>query len=135
MNLVVDTNILISFFRENPVRYILINSKELCLDLFCPEKAFEELLNKKKDLIKYSKKSEEQLTEEISLLKNLIKIIPKHDFSKFEEDATKLIHDKDIPFFALSLHLEIPIWSNEPSFKRQTKVHVFNTREIIELLF
>jgi len=31
MKLVVDTNILISFFRDNPVRFIIINSQFLNL--------------------------------------------------------------------------------------------------------
>ncbi len=45
----------------------------------------------------------------------------------------KLVHDKDAPIFALALKFNCAIWSNEPSFKQQTKLPVISTRDIIEL--
>ena len=54
MLLVIDTNVLFSFFRENPVRSIIITSKSFGLGLFTPEYSIDELRNNKSDLFKYS---------------------------------------------------------------------------------
>jgi predicted nucleic acid-binding protein len=54
MRLVVDTNILFSFFRENPVRFIIANSNSFGLELFSPEYGIEELTENKSELMKYS---------------------------------------------------------------------------------
>jgi predicted nucleic acid-binding protein len=134
MRLVVDTNILVSFFRDNPVRFIIINSYALELSLFIPAHAIDELKKNESDLLKYAKISSEQFNEILSLLAKFIKIIPKESFNKFEEQAKKLTHDKDIPFFALALFLNCSIWSNEPGFKEQDKVEILDTRELRKLL-
>ena len=54
MKLVVDANILFSFFRENPVRLIILNSKYFNLELFSPAYVFGELKSNIPDLIKKS---------------------------------------------------------------------------------
>lgn len=133
MNLVVDTNILVSFFRDNPVNEIIVNSRSLNLQLFTPEYAIEELKKNKSDILKYSEKNEEQFKEKLSELSKFIKIISDKEFEEFKLDAEKLIHDKDIPIFALALKLKSPIWSNEPGFKKQNKVEIFSNKDIIEL--
>ena len=51
--------------------------------------------------------------------------LPKHEYEEF---------GKDIDFFAFALALDCPVWSNDKLFKKQSKVLVFNTKEIIELL-
>jgi len=130
MQLVVDTNILISFFRENPVRFIIINSDFLRVELFIPEYAIEELKKNESDVLKYAKINSEQFNEALSDLFNFIKIFPKESFKEFETKAAQLIHDKDTPIFALALKLGCAIWSNEPSFKQQSSVEVFNTKDL-----
>jgi len=134
MQLVVDTNILLSFFRENPVRFIIINSEFLNVSLFTPEHAIDELKKNESDLLKYSKLNSKQFNETLSTLSKFIEIVPKTSFSMFESEAKQLIHDKDIPFFALALKLGCQIWSNEPSFKKQSEIKIFNTSDLRELL-
>lgn len=134
MQLVVDTNILLSFFRNNPVRFIILNSELLGVSLFAPEHAIEELKNNKSDILKYSKLNSEQFNEALSRLSEFIEIVPKTSFNMFESEAKQLIHDKDAPIFALALKLNSPIWSNEPRFKKQSSVKVFNTQDLRELL-
>jgi predicted nucleic acid-binding protein len=130
MQLVVDTNILISFFRENPVRFIIINSDFLGVELFTPEYAIEELKKNESDVLKYAKINSEQFNEALSDLFNFIKIFPKELFEEFESEAKQLIHDKDVPIFALALKFNCAIWSNEPSFKKQSSVKIFNTEDL-----
>jgi|SRR3989344_6913194 len=133
MKIVVDTNILVSFFRQNPVYEIISKSKSLKLQLFSPEYAIEELKKNKSDILKYSKLNSKEFEDKLQELLNFIKILSQSSFIEFKSEAKHLIHDKDLPIFALALKLNCPIWSNEPLFKKQSKVNVLSTREIIEL--
>jgi predicted nucleic acid-binding protein len=131
MELVIDANILISFFRENPVRFIIINSNLLGLKLYIPEYALEELLKNKKDILKYSKLNESQLEEVLSTFSEYIEIKSDEFFKEFKSKAKQFSpHDKDLPYFALALKLNCLIWSNEPGFKKQSKIKVFNTQDL-----
>ena len=134
MQLVVDTNILVPFFRDNPIRFIILNSKLLNLELFTPEYAIGELKNNESDVMKYGKINSEQFNNMLSSLVKFIRIIPKESFKKQESQAKELIHEKDTPFFALAIKLNCPIWSNEPAFKSQNEIKIFNTRELMSEL-
>ena len=134
MHLVIDTNILVSFFRDNPVRFIILTSKLLNLELFAPEYSIDELKKNESEILKYGKINSEQFNNILSDLVKFIIIIPKESFKKYESQSNELIHDKDIPFFALALSLNCAIWSNEPSFKEQSKIKIFNTSDLRKLL-
>lgn len=135
MKLVVDTNVLVSFFRPNPVNEIISMSKSFNLCLFSPAYAIDELKKQgiKEAVLKYSGLNSEQFDEKLAKLIILIEIIPDESFKEFESKAKQLIHDKDVPIFALALKLNCPIWSNEPRFKRQSGVVIFSNRDMIEL--
>ena len=133
MKLVLDTNILVSFFRSNPVNEIISKSKSLNLQLLVPELAIEELKKNKQDILNYSGFNTKQFEKRLSELLTFIRIIPKESFKQFESEAEQLIHDKDVSFFALALKLQCPIWSNEPRFKKQSKVEILSNRDMIEL--
>lgn len=134
MKVVLDTNILVSFFRPNPVSEIISKSKSFNLHLFSPEYAIEELKKNKQDVLKYSGFTPKQFDEKLSKLIAFVKIIPKDSFKEFKSEAKQLApHDKDIPIFALALKLDCAIWSNEPAFKEQSKINVLSTRDMIEI--
>ena len=135
MKFVVDTNVLVSFFRENPVNEIIFNSKSLNLQLFTPRYAIEELKKNKSDILKYGEINEEQFKEKLSELLKLVNTVSEKEFENFKFEAEKLIHDKDVPIFALAIKLNCPIWSNEPGFKKQTKVEVFSNKDAINCSF
>lgn len=133
MLLVVDANILVSFFRDNPVRFIITNSKSLGLELYIPEHAIDELKKNESDILKYGKLNSEQFDSKLFELIRFVKSLDKGSFKEFEEKAQKLSphkSNKDTPYFALALKLECAIWSNEPAFKGQSSVKVFNTKEL-----
>lgn len=73
-----------------------------------------------------SKISSKQFNEVLSELFNVIKVTSHNLFKEFESKAKNLIHDKDIPIFALALKLNCPIWSNEPGFKEQSSFNKNN---------
>jgi predicted nucleic acid-binding protein len=131
MELVVDANILVSFFRDNPVRFIIINSNLLGLKLYAPEYAIEELLKNKSDILKYSKLNESQLKEVLSTISEYIEIKSDEFFKQFETKARQFSpHDKDLPYFSLAIKLNCAIWSNEPGFKEQSNIDIFNTQDL-----
>jgi predicted nucleic acid-binding protein len=137
MKLVVDTNILFSFFRDTIVRKIIVNSKNLGLELFTPKYAFEEIIANKSKIMKYAGiTSEEYFEFVISTLQYFVRTVPGEFFEDLKEEAKRISPDlKDSPFFALALKLNCGIWSNEKILKRQSRVSVFSTREIVRLLF
>src|SRR3989344_6478887 len=131
MRLVVDTNILVSFFRSNPVNDIISKSRYINLQLFSPEYAIEELKKNETDVLKYSSLNQKQFNEELVKLSTFIKIIPNKSFKEFEEKTKQISpHDKDAPVFALALKLNCAIWSNELAFKKQSKIEVLSTMDI-----
>jgi len=135
MKLVVDSNILVLFFRDNPIQNIISNSKSFNLQLYAPEYALEELAKNKADIIKYSGEAEKEFKIHLNKLKELITFVNRDKFKAFEKKARELApHDKDIPFFALGLKLNAPIWSNELAFTKQSVISIFRTQELIELI-
>jgi len=135
MNLILDTNILFSFFRDNPVRFIILNSDFLGIKLFTPDYALEELEYIKEELAKYSKLNLQEIEDTIYIILTKIKVLRKESFEQCFKEAKKLVpHDKDIPFFALALKFDCPIWSNERDFKKQSKVQIFNTEDLRNFL-
>ena len=135
MRLVVDTNVLFSFFRDNPVRFIIINSKDLGLNLSTPEYAIDELIRNKSDLSKYSGLNTKELEVAIKAVESFIKTKPAAFFRECEAEASKISPDKkDSPFFALALKLNADIWSNEPRLKRQSRIRTLNSNELLKQL-
>lgn len=132
MKLVVDTSIVFSFFKSNSFSNKLL--RECNLELFAPENLIVEL-EKYADLIcSKSFMSKEKFIENISLLSNIIALKNPSDYSR--EKAKLLVkHESDIPFLALALELNIPIWSNDEHFKEQCLVKVFTTEELNDFLF
>ncbi len=137
MKLVIDANILFSFFRDNPVRFIIINASLIKLQLFSPAHVLEELNKNIQDLVKYTKLSSLEISSIIEELKSVISIMPSQEYNEFGSEAKKLSphkSGKDTPYFALALKLNCAIWSNEPAFKKQSRIKIFNTKELREHL-
>lgn len=137
MKLVVDANILFSFFRENPVRFMILNASSFNLKLFSPAHGVNELRSNISDLMKYSKLSKEEILSMIEKLEKLIIVIPSLEYKNFKLKAQELSphkSDKDTPYFALALKLNCPIWSNESALKKQSWVPIFTTEELVNLL-
>ena len=133
MFLVIDANILFSFFNpESSRRKVIKNCSKLGYRLVSPDFAFEELLNDKEKIKKYSKIGELEFIIFFSLLEKLIESIEKLQYNKFITKSKELApHIKDVLYFALALHLNCPIWSDEKSFKKQSKVKVYSTSELL----
>lgn len=134
MKLVVDSNVLLSFFRENPVREIIVKAGFFELELYTPKYAIEELENNKSAVMKYAGiQTEEEFRFVLSTLELFIQIVPIEFFEDFKTKAKDITPDeKDAPFFALALKLNCSIWSQEPGLKQQSEVKVLSNKEVLE---
>jgi predicted nucleic acid-binding protein len=79
--------------------------------------------------------------EEVFHLKYLhlfeeINIVPAEEFKEFVPKAEKMLsgHIKDVPYLALALKLECPIFSGDKVLKRLSPVRVFSPRELLDSL-
>ena len=135
MNIVIDTNVFISALIKNSItRELIINSKN---NLLFPELELEEIEKHKKEILKKSGLSEgEFYILLLNLLKHVI-IIKTKDIINYRKRSFNIIGkiDKDdIIFFATSLAFKCPIWSEDKDLKKQNKVKILNTRDIIASL-
>ena len=134
MKLAVDSNILFSFFkRESKTREIIV---EFELFDFCTLRSrIDELTAHRGEICRKARISPEDFSVVLSELEIFVEIID--DATAFDRagEAIKIApHIEDAPLFALSLKIGCGIWSNEKAFKKQSKVKVFDTKEMIELL-
>ena len=133
MRLVVDTNILFSFFWRDSFTKKLLTSKKF--DLISPEMSLKEIKKYSKYIMKKTKIDKNTFTRNYNEMKKFIRFINEKEYFNFLKEATKISPDKaDSHFFALCLKNKYHLWSKDSLLKKQNKVKVFSTEDIIELL-
>jgi len=134
MQLVVDTNVLISALLARSKTFVIIVLGDL--ELFAPEYALGEIDRHKEELRERMGVSQEEFDLALNLILSHVVVINRQRYESFEAHARKICPDeKDFPFFALALALRIPFWTNETRLKVQKEVIVYNTKEMVELIF
>ena len=118
MLLVVDTNILISFFNErSTARELAISSS---LELCSPKTALYEINKHKQDILKSFSLSEGQFSFILRLLNSTVQFAETEEYKRFLSRAIRVSPDPDdIDFFAMALKLGCPLWSEEKRLGRQ----------------
>ena len=102
-------------------------------EFFAPFRILAELENNREEIRSKSGFSHEDFDNFISVIKLKIKFVPLEDFIDKISDAKELSpHSKDIEYFALALSLNFPIWSDETAFKKQSKVNVHSTSDLVK---
>lgn len=145
MKLVVDANILFSFFKKDstPREFILDPELKYNLELFAPELILEETGRHKNEICSKFSLDIKNFDVMLSSLGLFIRIVKKDTFKKFFPKAAEILsaHIKDVPYCALSLWFknngfDIGIWSNETRLKVLEKhgIKVFSTKELAEFL-
>ena len=138
--LVVDASILFSFFKANSDRRRIVEElPNLGCELISPKFVFEELANNKEEIKKFGKINDLAFSFLFSLLDMKIETFPEEVYKDFLSEANKISpHRKEVtkdgPYFALALSLNCPIWSDETAFKRQSKVKVYTTSDLLKEL-
>ena len=134
MQLVLDANILFrALIGRGRVLKIIFSDK---INLLAPEFLFEEFENNKSEIANKGKVSVLELKEILNLLKERIQIIPSEDISSLIKLKAKDIspHLKDEAYFAVALAFNVIIWSEEKSFKKQSEVKIYNTKDLVEAI-
>jgi len=132
MRLVVDTNILFSLFWKGSFLQKVMVSQEL--ELYSPEYALEEIKKYEKEIMRKTKLSKKEFNERRRGLPILVEFIPLKEYGKFFKQLKEVPDKDDIDFLALALKLKCPIWSNDKALKKQNKVKVLATKEVLNEL-
>lgn len=102
--------------------------------LCAPYLLFKELANNSEEIKLKSKFSDPEFEKFIKEIKPRIEPVPLEIFADKLFEAKEISpHDKDIPYFAVALALDCPIWSGEKKHSSQSRVKVFNTKDLVEL--
>lgn len=133
MELVLDANILFAaLIKDSKTTELLLDAR---LKLFLPEFALQEFAKYEKELLQKTHRTKGEFYEIFAILQKIIKIMPREEFKSKIKEATKISPDKgDIDYFALALKLNLPIWSNDKKLKKQNKVKIYSTEEIMTQL-
>ena len=139
IRIVIDANILFSaLIKDASITRELITSDDI-FDIYCHEFIFKELEKYKKFIISKREKNKQLLTykESFETLLYFINIIPTERYDDKIKEAYNIMKDideKDTHYVALALKLNCPIWSNDTDLKKQNKVKIYNTKELLEEL-
>ncbi|NMA44372.1 MAG: PIN domain-containing protein [Candidatus Diapherotrites archaeon] len=131
MKVTVDANILIAaLIKGGSTRKILTNS---AITVFAPAFLFSEIIKYKREIVKKSKGSEDDFNYLFAILLKNIKIIDDKELLPYLPAAKTLISDKkDLLYFACALYKDTVIWSNDKEFKKQKRVKIFTTEEMLK---
>ena len=132
-SIIVDANkVFAAFIAEGIVHELLFSGKFKPVG---PEKLLEEVEKHKDEIAEKAEKKLEEIELAIKLLEPEFKIFPRPEYiAKLPEGLKLAPYPKDVEYFALALRFDFPIWSNEKAFKKQSKVKVFSTKDLIAFL-
>ncbi len=130
MELVVDTNILYTFFWKNSfARKFLM---KMSLELYSPEFALVEINKHESDILEKTGISHKEFKELKGELAIAVNFVPLDEYESLLKSALSFSPDpNDIDFFALAMKLKLQLWSNDPALKKQNKVEVFSTSDLL----
>jgi len=133
MLLVVDVNILFSFFKKVSFTRKLLTNPDL--KLYSPEYALDELNEHLDEILSKAKINIGVFELYKAILPYFVKFAPVSVYKDFKNSAELIAPDPDdTQYFALALKLGCAIWSNDKLLKKQDKVTVFSTSELIKEL-
>jgi|LGVE01.1.fsa_nt_gb predicted nucleic acid-binding protein len=135
MRLVVDANILFSFFKKDSfTRGFILSHPEI--ELFTPLYVFDELEEHKEEIKSKAKIGDIVFELSKKELREYVTIVPLDEFKNFWEEAKQISPDPDdVEYLAVALSLDCAIWSNDKDLKKkQFRVVVVTTEELTKLL-
>ena len=133
MKLVLDANILFSFFKKRSfTRTFILNHPEI--GYFTPRYVFDELDNYKDVIINKSGIEEKIYRLIIKELKSYVEIVEVESLRDFWDTAEKNCPDpNDVHYFASALYLNCTLWTNDKKLKNQDIIKTINTEELAKL--
>ena len=133
MDLIVDANILFAaLIKEGFTDRLLFNGK---FHLFTPEFIFTEFEKHKKEILEKTERSEEEFFRVLEVLKRRVTLVPLEELTSYVKKAEEITPDPDdMAYFALALHLNCSIWSNDKELKEQDIIKIYHTHELVKFL-
>jgi len=138
MKLVIDANELFAGViikgrgRQSKTLDILFSDE---VELFAPFRLLAEMENNRSEIRKKSGFCMDDFESFVEVIKLRIKFVPLEEVTDEIPDAKKICPDpKDLEYFALALKLKCSIWSEEKLLKEQSKIKVFTTYELKEVI-
>ncbi len=136
MKLIIDTNVLISsLLKDSTTRQLLLNES---FEFYLPEIVIIELKKYLLYIIQKSGITEDEIKNLLNALLENLKLVPLDEYEEQMDEAMEImgkIDEKDTQFIALALSIKNDgIWSNDKHFDEQTKIQVYKTIDIINLL-
>jgi len=129
MMLIVDANVLFSALMKNSLTAELIFKEDFLLST--PEFIITEFFKYEDLILKKTHRTKEEFIQIMHMLKDIIMVVPKEEYSKFIEEAEKFSPDKkDVLYLALALKLKCAVWSNDKKLKNQDKVKIYSTDDL-----
>ncbi|MCL5011713.1 MAG: PIN domain-containing protein [Candidatus Marsarchaeota archaeon] len=133
MDIVIDANILFAMLIKKGITERIFMSNDL--HVYAPEYIFVEFNKHEKTLLKITKREKKDFENLIDVLERRIELIPISEFQTFIKEAESLLEDKDdAAYLAICISKEMPLWTNDNGFKKQDRVKVYTTQELITML-
>ena len=135
MRLVLDTNVILkALIKDSKVRAILLSPKhQLCL----PEHAIEETREHLPTVERKTGLSREEIENALGALLAGVEVVETERSSDAWQEAMRImgpIDVEDVPFLAAALSTACDgIWSDDKHLKRQTRVKVWTTKDMVFL--
>ncbi len=131
MNLVIDANILFAALIKNNITRFLLFREDI--NLYAPEFIFVEVNKYLKDIAAKSGKTTEEVLQVLEVLMRRVTLILESEIISYINYAGKISPDiKDVPYLALALKLNCPLWSNDSKLKIQKIVSIYSTEELLK---
>jgi predicted nucleic acid-binding protein len=104
--------------------------------LFAPEFIFEEFEKYRDYLKKKSERTEDDFDHLLEVFKRNTFLVVKEEIKPFIEKAKTITPDiGDVPYLAIALKLQIPIWSNDKDLKeKQSEIVIYSTSDLMRLV-
>lgn len=136
MKLIIDTNILISsLLKDSSTREILLNES---IDFYVPEIILSEIKKYLPYIAQKSELSEDDVKKLLNTHMENLHLVPIDEYEGKMDEGMNIIgeiDEKDTQFIALALSIKNDgIWSNDKHFDNQTKIQVYKTSHIVNLL-
>lgn len=132
MLVIIDANVLISILLSSSKKQDLLFSDKI--EVVSPDFILFELGRNWKEISEKSNIAEKELELALFLVREQIETYSLKDFSDKMLEAKEICpHKKDVEYFALALKLNCPIWSEEERLKKQNKIKVFSTKELLKM--
>ncbi|MFA5077331.1 MAG: PIN domain-containing protein [Candidatus Micrarchaeia archaeon] len=133
MDIVVDANILFAVMIKKGITERILLSNDL--HLYAPEYIFVEFRKHEKDILEITGRTSADFLKLVELLERRIELVPVLEFKHYMKEADSLLEDKDdAAYLAVCLAKALPLWSNDNGFRKQNRVKVYTTQELIAIL-